>query len=291
MTGQGLAQGPTELGHLAVELRSVNGRTLSVKARLTPECHGLETEIEAILRQNLRRGTVTVAIEKMAGTAAAAHLIDANAARHALEELRAVAKDLGLPGAIDLQMVLAMPGVVTAAAESRSRVSWPVPPQVRALLERALADLQQARRGEGEAIRSAMVGDLALLVREREAIHLRAPQIASEYRDRLLGRIEEFLRDRGSTIEPKDVIRELAIFADRIDVAEEVQRLGVHLEKLRALLAAGGEVGRALEFLLQEALREVNTLGSKSPDVTVAHGIVAMKSALERLKEQAANLE
>ena len=108
---------------------------------------------------------------------------------------------------------------------------------------------------------------------------------------RLLQRVNEFLAGQARTMEDGDVIREVAAFADRSDVAEELQRLTTHFAEERELLANGGEIGRKFEFLLQETLREVNTLGSKSQDAEMAQCVVAMKTAIDRLREQAANLE
>ncbi|MGA0868968.1 MAG: endoribonuclease YicC domain-containing protein, partial [Planctomycetota bacterium] len=119
----------------------------------------------------------------------------------------------------------------------------------------------------------------------------RAPELVTSQRERLLERVNEFLAGRGLSIEPDNVVRELAVFAEKTDVAEEIQRLRAHIERAHQLLDGGGEVGRRFEFLVQEMLRETNTLGSKSPDVQIAHTVVAMKTAIDRLKEQAANLE
>ena len=112
-----------------------------------------------------------------------------------------------------------------------------------------------------------------------------------EYRARLLARINEFLAAQAKPLQAADVLREVALFAERVDAAEELGRLDAHLARARALLAQGGEVGRSLEFLLQEMLREINTLGSKSQDVEIAHAVVGMKADVDKLRELVANLE
>ena len=138
---------------------------------------------------------------------------------------------------------------------------------------------------------TAMREEIERFIQALSAVQVRAPEMVASYRERLLGRVNEFLEGRAQAMETGDVIREVAVFADRVDIAEELQRLGAHVERAEELLAAGGAVGRKLEFLVQEMLREVNTVGSKSPDVAIAHRVVEMKSCVDRLKEQAANLE
>ena len=160
-----------------------------------------------------------------------------------------------------------------------------------ALVDTALDALVQDREAEGRATAATLTTLVDELTDLREQVVQAAPRIVSAYREKLLGRIGEFLTERGVTVDDAAIVREVAMFADKVDVAEELQRLGLHLDRLRDALATGGEVGRGLEFLLQETLREVNTIGSKSPDADIAHVVVAMKSRIDRLKEQAANLE
>jgi uncharacterized protein (TIGR00255 family) len=115
--------------------------------------------------------------------------------------------------------------------------------------------------------------------------------VVADYRAKLLQRVNEFLESRGKAMAESEVIREVAVFADRADITEEMQRLGSHVLRAGELLRGGAEVGRKLEFLVQEMLREVNTIGSKSPDVRISHHVVEMKSCVDKLREQAANLE
>ena len=137
---------------------------------------------------------------------------------------------------------------------------------------------------------AAMIGELDLAEEAIGTIAERAPEVVSHYRAKLLQRVNEFLEGRAKTMDDSDVIREVAVFADRVDITEELQRLGSHVSKTRELFASGGAVGRSLVFLVQEMLREVNTVGSKSPDVTIAHLVVTVKACIDKLKEQAANL-
>lgn len=285
MTGVGFAAGPCELGDVRLELRTVNGRGFSAKLRLPPNAGGYELAIEELVRANIARGSVLVVIERAQATAA---LPDAEQVKALAASMRQLADDLRLP-APSLAEVLQQ---LAASGRADASTSRPLPPQLRSLFERALADLAAHRRNDGRGTAAAIgeqLDQFAGLVAQAAA---RAPMLAEEYRARLLQRVQEFVARHVAVAPPAvDLVREVAVFADRVDVAEELQRLSAHVAEVRGVLARGGEVGRRLEFLLQELLRETNTLGSKSPDTTIAHAVVAMKTCVERMKEQAANLE
>ena len=290
MTGVGSARGETEVGPLAVEIRSVNGKGFTAKLRLPAELGGRESEIDALLRERVRRGSLVVVVEAGDGSGTSTGTIDVRLAEAAALELEALRKRLGLSGSVELSHVLAVPGELRGTGVT-ARVSAVLPPGVRALLSAALDALLQHREVEGRATVLAMRKDLAQIGTQLRAVNERWPQVLTEHRRRLLERVNEFLATRAAALEPSDIVHEVAMFADKVDVGEEVQRLTTHLGKAETMLQQGGEIGRALEFLLQEILREVNTLGSKVPDVVVSHAVVEMKLAIERLKEQAQNLE
>lgn len=283
MTGTGVAIGATECGTLRVEVRSVNGRGLQVKLRLCPEVSGLEAALDELVRGELTRGSVTLAIDRVGGGALG---IDRQALQQLVVDLRHIAAELGLAAELSLRDVLAIAGATKTASLTRE-----LAPQLKALVHEALADLRRHRLADGAAAVAAMEVDLAAVERLRGEAAQRAPALVDEHRERLLQRVREFVAAQGVQIAAADVVREVAMFAERADVGEELQRLGAHLGEVRALLRRGGPLGRKLEFLLQEVLREANTLGSKSPDVTMAHCVVEMKASIDRLKEQAANLE
>ncbi len=283
MTGTGVAAGATECGALRIEVRSVNGRSLQIKQRLCAEVLGLEPAFDEAIRKVVTRGSLTLAIDRVGGGALA---IDRGAMQSLVADLRALASELGLDGELSLRDVLSFAGGARTPTMGRELL-----PGLAALLQSALADLQDHRATDGAATVAAMAMELDAIERLRAAAMLRAPTIVSEYRERLRQRVGEFLAAQGLELAAADVVREVALFAERVDVGEELQRLGAHTVEVRALLQRGGAIGRKLDFLLQELLREANTLGAKSPDVAMAHAVVAMKTAIDRLKEQAANLE
>lgn len=285
MTGVGLAAGATEVGEARIEVRTVNGRALAVRTRVSSGGAGFETALEELARQRLQRGSVTIVVELQA---AGPQLPDRAALRRVAAELCALAEELGLepPRLVDV--------VQLAGGSSRNDATTarPLPPRLLALVQAAIDDLQAHRRREGQATTAAVEQQLAEFTALVQAAAARAPELAAVYRERLLQRVQEFTASHvGAPVPAIDLVREVAIHADRIDVSEELQRLQAHLAAIRAVLDQGGEVGRRLEFLLQELLRETNTLGSKSPDATMAHTAVAMKTCIDRMKEQVANLE
>jgi uncharacterized protein (TIGR00255 family) len=284
MTGVGHAAGPTELGDVRIEVRTVNGRGFSCKLRVPPACSGYEAAIEETVRAQVQRGSALVVVERVRG---APPLPDRATLREVAASLRELAQELQLPPP-SLEDVLQ---VALTAARAEALTSRPLPPQLRALLDRAVGALVAHRRADGDGTTAAIRSQLGRFAESLQVAEERAPRLQLEYRERLVQRVTELVAAHVPGPPPAlDLVREVALFADRVDVAEELQRLHAHVAALRALLDRGGEVGRQLEFLLQELLRETNTLGAKSPDTAIAHAVVAMKAAVERMKEQAANL-
>lgn len=291
MTGAGSVTGACELGTLRIEIRSVNGKAITIRQRVAPECLGLEPAIEAAIRKRFARGTFSVAIDIVESLASGDVAVDASAFARAADRLRDLAAASGLESGPTVRDVLIVPGVLATGQSDRTRTSWKPSAELTALLDGAAAALAERRIAEGQATVAAMGEHLDALVAEVEAVRQRVPQMLAGHRAALLERIGEFMAEHGAALEASDLVREVALFTDRVDISEETQRLDAHVERLRADLAGPGPVGRGVEFLLQEVLREVNTLGSKSPDVEIAHRVVAMKSCVDKLKEQAANLE
>jgi len=286
MTGAGFAAGDSEIGPVRMEVRSVNGRGLSVKLRLSAACSGYDAAIDERVRARLGRGSVLVVVER---TASPTVLPDRETLRTVAAEMRELAAELQLDPPTLVEVVQAATG---GNSRSEAPTSRPLPPQFAALFDEAIAQLLEHRQKEGAGTLTAINEQLDEFVRLTEVAAKRAPSLIDEYRERLLQRVQEFVASNLPSPPPAvDLVREVAIYSDRVDVAEEFQRLRAHTDEVKSLLQKGGEVGRRLEFLLQELLRETNTLGSKSPDTEVAHTVVAMKSCIATIKEQVANLE
>lgn len=287
MTGFGAGTCSEADVHVRVEVRTVNHRYLQLKVKLPPDLAALESDVEAAVRKALERGAVTLSVAVEAGATSAVR-IDRELARRYLGELEALGKELALAGRPSLDTLLALPGVVGTEADSglREREAR----LVRNAVRDALADLVVMREREGEALGADLRANAAAVTKEAARIGKRMPKVVREHHKKLQQRLQELLGGQ-TKIAASELPRELALLADRMDVSEELARLTSHLEQWDELLEKGGAVGRQLDFLVQEMLREANTIGSKCNDAEVAHSVVEVKTRIERLREQVQNLE
>lgn len=272
-----------------VEIRSVNHRHFKCTIRTREGFHLLEPRLEAALRERIRRGSLQVALEVTGTAVPSGRRLDREQLAAYLDDWESFCDTRGLPTPQAIDPLLGLPGVLqdsppdTAAVEA----SWPV---IQTATTAALDQLDAMRRAEGDAL----VADLEQACQEIDrlvaVIRQRVPEVVAEHRQRLLERVAKVLESHQARLSENDLIREVALLADRSDISEELVRLESHVEQFRGLLADPAP-GRSLDFLAQELGREANTIGSKSVDVTIAHAVVDLKSQIERIREQAANIE
>jgi uncharacterized protein (TIGR00255 family) len=290
MTGFGESHSQEESLAVAVEVRAINNRHFKLTARLGENYSFLEPQVEELVRQSVRRGTVQVALR-----VDRAHRPDDFKLNMAVlsgyrQQLSALQSQWGLMQELPLEALLALPGVVeehTPGADE-AQADWPV---IRRTLEEALTRLAAMRKHEGEAMADDLANNCREIAAELEHIARRAPLVAEGYRERLVERINRILGDHGVTVQPADIVREAALFAERCDISEETVRLRSHLDQFLATIKQPQSNGRKLEFLTQEMVRETNTIGSKSNDIEIAHRVVEIKGALERIREMIQNVE
>ena len=289
MTGFGAATLEQGGVSMRAEVRTVNHKHLQVKLRLPNEFMELEQEVEALVKKRLDRGAVALNISLAGGARAGGPEVQPLVAQQLQRELYKLAKQLGLEPKLSLDVLAQLPGVVAHGAEAPRTLE-----RDRKLLlkvaEAALEALEEMRETEGRALTLDLKKNRKVLERLAAQIEKRMPLIVKEHHASLTRRVEELLGNRGS-VAPTDLAREVALLADKLDVAEELSRLQSHFDQFDAILARPGPVGRSLDFLVQELLRETNTIGSKCVDAEVAHAVVEMKTAIERLREQVANIE
>jgi uncharacterized protein YicC (UPF0701 family) len=286
MTGYGRATAALAGATLTVQVSAVNRRTLDLSVSLPREWEALEPAVGEAVRKFAARGKVHVDIELTRDDKAALGWNE-EAAFAELERLAAFAERAGVnftPTPEVLWQVASAQrrgGGVPVAAEAR--------PAADATLDEALRAFAAMRAREGEALLVDFLGRVEALRRHTEAVAARAPLVPALQRDQMLRR----LREAGLELDADDerVLKEVALFADRCDVSEELTRLRSHLDQFAALLRADGEIGRKAEFLLQEMGREVNTIGSKGNDLVIARAVIELKNELERVREQMANVE
>lgn len=286
MTGYGRATAEVAGYSLTVQVSSVNRKTLDLTLGLPEEWETLEASVGELVRKYASRGKVHVNIE-LTGDRSASATWDEKAAELALQRLRSFAEKQGATFEPTAELLWQIASAQRTAAELPAAEAAQA--VVMETVTTALRAFAAMRAKEGEALLIDFLRRSELLHRQVETIVARAPQVPTHYREQLNKR----LRDAGLELDVNDerVLREIALFADRCDVTEEITRLRSHFEQFATLLKSEGEIGRKAEFLLQEIGREVNTIGSKANDLTIARAVIELKNELERIREQMANVE
>lgn len=292
MTGYGEASYSSDVLRLDVELRAVNNRYLKVSLRAAEPYNLLEPEVEKVVRRTIKRGTIQVHLRCQRQFEARDFQINAVALCSYISQVRAACADLNLPdgGLSLLGQVLALPGVAPepALAAFHLESEWPLFERV---LEQALAKMQAMRLEEGKAMARELLGLRDFIGEQLDCIRARMGAVSDNYRDRLLERLRALLSELDLEIDRKDLIKEVAIFAERSDISEEVVRLASHLVQFQEMIQEPESAGRKLEFLTQEMFRESNTIGSKANDVNISRHVVEIKGALEKVRELVQNVE
>ena len=287
MTGYGRATAAFEGRTLTVQVSSVNRRSLDLTVGLPEAWTALEPVVGELVRGVAARGKVHVDVELTGDTAGEGAAWDDEAAGAALDRLQAFALRESVEFRPSAELLWS---ILNAQRRARSLPASEVAePVVREALGEALRGFAAMRAREGEALLVDFIQRGEILHRQLEIIAARAPEVPVLYR----GQLHRRLREAGLDLDLDDerVLREIALFADRCDIAEELTRLRSHFEQFSGLLRAEGEVGRRAEFLLQEIGREVNTIGSKANDLTISRAVLELKNELERIREQMANVE
>ena len=290
MTGYGSAQFLGEERSVAIELRTLNNRYLKISLRAIEPYNLLEPEIERVVRQHIRRGTVQILLAVRRPRKIEDYRLNAVALRSYWEQLRRVQEELGQAATVELSALLLLPGVLEEPDPlgQAPGQDWP---WVEPVLREALHKLQAMRLEEGRAMEvelRRLADDIAGHV---QAIRLRAPQVVLEYRDKLRERVANLLHEFDIELDQSDLIKELSIFAERSDVTEELVRLESHLSQFCQVLGEEDCPGRKLEFLIQEMFREANTLGSKANDVEIARHGIEIRGTIEKMREIVQNVE
>lgn len=287
MTGFGRAEAMRGRLRVEVEISTLNRKQLDLRLSLPRGLGVLESRVASLLQQHLRRGQVTVNVRLTGAAPGGVLTLDRPLAKRAIADLRKAARALDLPDRLDTSVLLTIPGVLTARDPGQDvEQVWLV---LRLALQRALTALIAMRKREGEALARDVKRRLAAMARSVNALAKRAPWAARRYEALLRGRMQE----AGIALSRKDpqVLKEVLMMVERGDVAEELVRLRSHVAHAGALLRGQEPAGRPLDFLCQELLREINTVGSKCGDAQMARLVVTFKADLEALREQIQNVE
>lgn len=272
-------------GNLVCEMRSINHRYLELSLHLPDVLRVLEMPVRERIRQFLKRGKIECAIryQLTSGSEESVVSIDSRLARALCQASEKIASFLNVPAPVCPTDILRFPGVMETKGADVSALQ----DQVFNLVENALKDLVAARLREGEELKQLFLQRMDLIQQELLKVRERLPQVMVDQRERLLKRFSDVKIE----LDAGRLEQEMVMFAQKIDVAEEIDRTETHVSEVRRILRQGGAVGRRLDFLLQELNREANTLGSKSVDPVLTHAAVEMKVLIEQVREQVQNIE
>jgi len=284
MTAFARAQGQGTWGNAVCELRSINHRYLEIGVRMPETLHALEAQIRERIRHYIRRGKIECNIRFQPGDISGAGIIINH---HLAEELckanDVIAEILTHAAPVNTMDVLRWPGILQIAEVDLENIQ----DEIIKLLEKGLQDLVDARIREGEELKQLFVQRLDGMKAELAKVRHRLPEIHNQQRSRLVARFN----DAKLELDSGRFEQEVVMFAQKIDVTEELERLDAHISEVRRSLKQGGVVGRRLDFLMQELNREANTLGAKSIDVDTTRASVELKVLIEQIREQVQNVE
>ncbi len=284
MTGFARATGQGVWAHATWELRSVNHRYLEIAVRLPEDLRSLESAVRQRIGVHVKRGKVDCGLrcDPCAGVDVAPH-VQMELARQVVEACQSIAGLIEGPAAVSPLEILRWPGVIALASLDVEAAQGPLLD----LLDTALAGLIEGRQREGARLGLFIEERCGVAEKSLEELRRHLPTIMSEWKDRLLARAQDLF----GGLDPGRVEQEMLIVAQRLDVAEELERLTIHLGEIRRLVAGAEPVGRKLDFLLQEMNREANTVASKSSHATTTGAAVDLKVIIEQMREQAQNIE
>ncbi len=287
MTGFGAAAAHADGLRVRVELSSVNRKQLDVVFRLPPALAAFESRVQKIIQEKVSRGRISGTVQLEAADGAATAHIDEKRAAATVEKLRRAAKKLDLPDDLSATMLLQIPGLLKMQSVEQS--SEEIFQWLEKALSAALKKLNAMRVCEGKALETDFLTRLKLLEQMLEKINARAPQISSNVRKKMFQGLEA--AGLKNVAQDERVIREIALFGEKSDIAEEITRIESHIAQFKRMLRDKEPSGRALDFLAQEFFREINTIGSKANDLNITEQVVAFKTELERIREQIQNVE
>ncbi|TWT80097.1 Conserved hypothetical protein CHP00255 [Planctomycetes bacterium CA13] len=298
MTGQGHASRQTDQGSILVEVRTVNNRGFKCTLRSSDALSGFDSRIETLARSLIHRGSVSLSILWKRPIAQSIPQIDQDVLQGYFRQLQAGRKALGDEQAtIDLAQLAMLPGVVIQS-QTDGRDNKELWDTIEQTIRDTFENLNSMREQEGAHMAETLLNDCDAIGRHVEEIQTLAPRCIEAYQTRLETKVQRLLAKHEVEVSKIDLLREVQIYADRADFSEEITRLASHLKMIRGVIRGSAEVakdpeptGRKLEFIVQELLRETNTIGSKASDTDISAHVVEIKCAIERMRELVQNLE
>lgn len=290
MTGYGEAQGEADGIRYAVEIKTVNNRYFKTIIKLPELATFLEEDIDKLLKQNILRGTVNYVLRLKDASAGTLFNIDEAALKAVAEKLSRAGSSSGINGTIDIGNLLTLPGIIQPASPDEEKAEK-IKKIVLEISTQALDKLKQMRATEGSCLEADIKKCCTVIEEELKQICGRSSIVLKEYAEKLKKRVNELLAHAEHKIDEGILAREVAVFAERSDISEEISRLDSHLQQFEQCLNGVDQVGRRLDFISQEMLREANTIASKASDTETTRYVVNIKCQIDRIKEQVQNIE
>ena len=290
MTGYGQAQGEVNGVSYLVEIKTVNNRYFKTIIKLPEPAAFLDEDIEKLLRKNLSRGTVNYVLRLKDVSANALFDINETALQAVVEKLSRAGSSAGITGAIDIGNLLSLPGIIQPALPDKE-IAEQIKKVILEISQEAINKLKEMRAAEGGFLEADLKKCCSAIEQDLEQIRARSGGVLLEYANKLRKRVDELLAHAELKLDEDILAREVAIFADRSDISEEIARLESHLQQFAQCCQAKDQAGRRLDFISQEMLREANTIASKSSDTEMTRCVVDIKCQIDRIKEQVQNVE
>lgn len=288
MTGYGTGSAQKDGAMVSVEIKTVNHRFLDCHTRISREYQFLEGEIQQLIRGALDRGRVDVSLT-IQNASSATFEVNSSLLRGYIEAANSMQEEFSIPGSLDLQTILHLPGIVQVKETVQTEPSSTLSELAAGAVTAALDGVLRMRLQEGEALRADMQKNLNCITENAGRIEQMSVDLAPKRYQKLSERISQLL---GQTeMDPQRLAQEVALIADKSDISEEIARLKSHIDQFRLLMDAKEKAGKKLDFLLQELQREANTILSKSADLEISHCAIAIKTDIEKLREQVQNVE
>jgi uncharacterized protein (TIGR00255 family) len=290
MTGYGDAEGQLKGVTYTVEIKTVNNRYFKANIKLPETIAFLEEAVEKLLRRNLSRGTVNYVLRLKNAPANVLFDMDETALRTIMERLSRIASSVDMKCPIDIGSLLNLPGILEPASPDEETAEL-IKKKVLEISQDAIEKLKQMRDAEGTALEADLKNHCSAIKKDLERIGARSAVVLERYAERLQKRVNELLAGAKLKLDEETLAREVAIFAERSDISEEIARLDSHLQQLLQGCQIDGQAGRRLDFISQEMLREANTIASKAYDTEITSCVVDIKCRIDRIKEQVQNIE
>ena len=290
MTGYGEAQGEVNGVSYVVEIKTLNNRYFKTIVRLPELAAFLEEDIDKLLRKNLSRGTVNYVLRLKDTSANTLFDINETALQAVVEKLSRAASSASVKGTVDVGNLLNLPGIIQPVSPEKE-VAEKIKKLVCQISQQAIDKVGKMRAVEGKILHDDLKKQCADIQQNLQKIQARCDVVLKQYAKKLKQRVDELLAQARLKLDEETLAREVAVFAERSDISEEIARLDSHLQQFVQCCQANDQAGRRLDFISQEMLREANTIASKASDTEITRCVVDIKCRIDRIKEQVQNVE